>query len=213
MVSKSKYVMFGLLSIVILCCILKKGKEGYTILGDNKFIKVGNAFRADECQNECEKDPRCKYVNRPSNLKSWDKGECWKSGLYEQHLTGVVDKGNFKKRMVTWENKNYVQPPESVYGGTSGGYRFKDRESAANHCKSKGMQLCTSSQMINNKGWGNKKGNKKVNVCNSGWTTDKRGWWVGYAKNGCGSKAQTWESWWRPSGSSAHCCTKGYLKV
>ena len=33
--------------------------------------------------------------------------------------------------------------------------------------------------MINNKGWGNKKGNMKVNVCRSGWTTDKRGWWVG----------------------------------
>ena len=97
MLLKSKYVIFGLLSIIILCCILKKGKEGYTLLGDNKFIKVGNAFRADECQTECEKDPSCKYVNRPSKLKSWDKGECWKSGLLDQHTTGVIEKGNFKK--------------------------------------------------------------------------------------------------------------------
>ena len=100
MLSKSKYAIFGLLSIVILCCILKKGKEGYTLLGDNKFIKIGNAFRADECQTECEKDPHCKYVNRPSKLKSWEKGECWKSGQYDQHITGPQQTGNFKKKMV-----------------------------------------------------------------------------------------------------------------
>ena len=77
------------------------------------------------------------------------------------------------------------------------------------------VQLCTSGQMINNKGWGNKKGNMKVNVCRSGWTTDKRGWWVGVKKygNGCGSEAQTWEDDdGRLGASAAHCCTKGYLE-
>tara|TARA_B110000444_G_C18781649_1_gene567736 strand:- start:428 stop:1057 length:630 start_codon:yes stop_codon:yes gene_type:complete len=207
----SKYIVFGLLSIIILCCILKK-KEGYTILGDDKFIKIGNAFRADECQNECAKDPQCKYVNRPLKLKSWEKGECWKSGLYDQDITGAAEKGNFKKKMATWENINYVQPAESVYHSSIGGYRFKDRGSANNHCESNGLRLCTSDQVINNKKW-NKKGDKTLNLCNSGWTTDKRGWWVGKAKNGCGSKSKTWKSWYKKgAGSSAHCCTKGYRR-
>lgn len=211
MQSKSKYVIFGLLSIVILCCILKKENERFTILGDDKFIKVGSSLIASECQNECEKDPYCKYVNRPSKLKSWERGECWKSGLLEQNTTGVIEKGNFKKKMVTWENKNYVKPPESIYYSTMGGYQFKDRESAANHCKSKGLQLCTSNQLINNKKW-NKKGSLTENVCNSGWTTDKRGWWVGrYTSSGCGKGSKNWNNYHEASGSAAHCCTKGYI--
>ena len=63
----------------------------------------------------------------------------------EQHTTGAqhIHTGNFKKKMVTWENKNYVAPQESVYGEVQvkKANRFDDRESAANYCKSPGLTM------------------------------------------------------------------------
>ena len=42
MQTKEKYAIFGLLSIVILSCILKREKKDLQFLGEDKYIKIGN---------------------------------------------------------------------------------------------------------------------------------------------------------------------------
>ena len=157
----SKYIILGLLTIVILCSILKiNTKENYTILAEEKgpadlggdhggYEKVGNAMMAKDCQDACEKDPHCKYVNRPARLKNYEKGECWKAKDYEQEVTGAKGKGNNNTPVVTWYNEKYVKPAPSVYKGTFGGYKFRSRGAAENECKRLGLQLCLSTQIQN----------------------------------------------------------------
>lgn len=219
----SKYIILGLLSIVILCSILKKNtKENYTILAEENgpadlggdhggYEKVGNAMMAKDCQDACEKDPHCKYVNRPARLKNYEKGECWKAKDYAQEVTGAKGKGNNNTPVVTWYNEKYVKPAPSVYKGTFGGYKFRSRGAAEKECKRLGLQLCLSTQIQNmRKADKPQETDNTQNVCNSGWTKDKRGWWVGRWKGwGCGGHTKHWRTWHSWRGSSAHCCTKG----
>lgn len=219
---KSKYIMLGLLCIVILSCILKKNtKENYAILAEEDgpadtgepggLKKIGSSMIAKDCQDECEKDTSCKYVNRPAHLKEWEPGECWRAADWDQEITGEKNKGNNGVSMVTWFNEKYVRPPISVYKGSYGGYTFGSRVAAENHCKSKGLQLCYKSQLIDKRNETNPdEVNNNVNVCNSGWAKDGRGWWVGRNHGwGCGGAHKHWNGWHSWAGSSAHCCSKG----
>lgn len=220
---KFNTVILGLLFIIILCSILKKKNniENYTILGEDGgpadygkkyggYEKIGSSYNAKQCQDECEKDTTCKYVNRPAHLKNWQKGECWVARDLDQQITGKKTSGNNGKPMKTWYNEKYVKPPPSIYKGSFGGYRYRSRMDASNKCKSLGLQLCHSTQLTNRKNHQNKTVMTNDNVCNSGWATDKRGWWVGRWRGwGCGGHGKNWNSWHSWAGSSAHCCTLG----
>ena len=218
-------VILGLLFVIILCSILKKRNiENYTILGEEGgpadvgpeeggYKKIGNSFTAKECQDLCEKDPHCKYVNRPAALKNWQAGECWRASDYHQEITGKKASGNHNKPMTTWYHEKYIKPPPSIYKGSYGGYRYRNRQAAENKCKSMGLQLCHSTQLQNmRKADKPSEVNTEENVCNSGWTKDKRGWWVGRWRGwGCGGQTKHWNRWHSWQGSSAHCCTKGMI--
>ena len=44
-------------------------QEGYELLAENGYKKLGNNMNAKECQEECLKMKNCKYVNRPRKHK------------------------------------------------------------------------------------------------------------------------------------------------
>jgi hypothetical protein len=203
-----------ILMVVILLAFSIYGStnpEAFTIIAETGGVpdgekgglkKIGSADNAKMCQDKCIAMKNCKYVNRPAHLKVGDRGDCYMSADFDQELAGSLNDGNSGKKMTTWENKLYVKPkrPEHVHSG--GGYNFSNRNQAKAYCKKKGYKLCHSKDLI-------KKRNGAENVCYSGWTTDKRGWWVGRWRGwGCGGHwRRYWNGWSRYGRSGAHCCT------
>ena len=166
------------------------GDTGLRLLGDN--------MNAKQCQDKCEQQHNCKYVVRPAGKQPWMRATCHMSPNPRQFSTGKKGVGP-----TVWENTKYVAPEPPRYVRSIGGYQYTRRQ-AAQACKNAGLELCHSKELINHR-------NRGENVCNSGWTKDRRGWWVGKWRGwGCGGHWRRYWNWWGPGNgrSSAHCCTK-----
>ena len=213
MKNKEIVIIIGAIILILVGGYGSKSVEPFNFLDDTtiKGKKIGSNLNATDCQNKCAELPNCKYVQRPSSLELWDKGDCYITEDDYQYKVGDMDDGSMK----TWKNKNWVkpEPPEYVppwdYGdGTSGYPTFSTRSQAKQHCKQKidnkgrTLSLCHSDQVREYK-------DSAENLCNSGWTVDKRGWWVGryrgWGCGPCGNHSHYWNSW-HSTKSSAHCC-------
>jgi len=196
-------------------------QEGYELLAENGYTKLGNNMNAKECQEECLKKKNCKYVNRPRRhngkvLKEGKKGPCFMSTDFGQKAVG---KKNDKFK--TWRNKLYIAPKQKKYVRTLGHcypfYRYwwwgrwwlwhrwcpyKNKKSAEKACKRQGLELCDKHTY---KKW---RGGRH-NICRSGWTTDGgKGFWVGrWGGWWCGGHWRKYYNGWNYRGKSgAHCC-------
>jgi len=211
MKNKELAIIIGIVLLILVGGYIPNNMETFKLLSDKRknAKKIGTNLMASDCQNKCAKLKNCKYIQRPRNLELWDKGDCYMTDDDYQYKVGDRDGGSMR----TWRNKNYVtpKPPEFVpgtdYGGPSGSI-FSSRNQAKKYCENKTdkqgrkLSLCHSDQVREYK-------DGSENVCDSGWTTDRRGWWVGrYRGSGCGAcgnHSQYWNSW-HASKSSAHCC-------
>lgn len=201
---KQVLIFIGMLILTIVGGYLYNNQEEFHVLNDKGrkgILNMGN-LNANDCQTKCVEMKNCKYVQRPRNLELWDAGPCH---IYTDPYQMKVGKGHYGN-MTTWRNKNWIAPEPPKYIGSFGGYSFNSRSSADNYCKTtassqkgKKLSLCHSSQVMEHKD-----GNE--NVCNTGWTLDKKGWWMGRFRGwGCGGRSQRW-NYWSPARSSAHCC-------
>jgi hypothetical protein len=202
---KQVLIFIGMLILTIVGGYLyNNNKETFHILNDKgRYGKLRlGSLNAKDCQDKCAQMKNCKYVQRPRNLELWDAGHCY---IYTDPYQMKVGNGAMGDNS-TWRNKNWIEPPPPKYIGSYGGYSFRSRKAADDYCKStasqsagKSLSLCHSSQVTEHKGGGE-------NVCNSGWTLDRKGWWQGRFRGwGCGSTSQRW-NYWSPGPSSAHCC-------
>lgn len=214
MKNKEIVIIIGIILLILVGGFGINNMENFKLLSDKRknAKRIGTNMMASDCQNKCAKMPNCKYIQRPRYLELWDKGDCYMTDDDYQYKVGGIDSGSMR----TWRNKNYVKPkpPEYVhpsqYGGGVRNYRFRNRNQAKQYCeqqtdnKGRKLSLCHSDQVIEYK-------DGKENICDSGWTLDRRGWWVGrWAGHGCGpcgNHSQYWNSWYSGRGSSAHCCS------
>tara|TARA_A100001011_G_C14271527_1_gene827199 strand:+ start:1392 stop:2048 length:657 start_codon:yes stop_codon:yes gene_type:complete len=213
MKNKKVVIILGMILLILVGSYgITNNTETFKLLSDKRknAKRIGTNMMASDCQNKCAKLRNCKYIQRPRNLELWDKGDCYMTDDDFQYKVGDPDGGIMR----TWRNKNYVAPkppvyvPPSEYGGSSNNYVFSNRGQAKKYCeqqqdnKGRKLSLCHSDQVREYK-------DGQENICDSGWTTDRRGWWVGrYRGSGCGAcgnHAQYWNGWHR-SRSSAHCC-------
>ena len=202
---KQVLIFIGMLILTIVGGYLhNNNKETFHILNDKGRygkLRLGN-LNAKDCQDKCAEMKNCKYIQRPRTLKLWEPGQCY---IYTDPYQMKVGNGAMGN-MSTWKNKNWIAPEPPKYIGSYGGYSFRSRKAADDYCKTtasqstgKKLSLCHSSQVIEHKDGGE-------NVCNSGWTLDRKGWWQGRFRGwGCGSTSQRW-NYWSPGPSSAHCC-------
>jgi len=171
-------------------------KESYNVMASGGLKRLGDRLNAKQCQDLCEKSKNCKYAVRDKGVKPWVRGNCWISRDFYQHSMGQKDRGK-----QVWENTKYIQPEKPRYVRTIGPHIYT-RSTAAKKCKSAGLELCHSNEIINHK-------NRNENICVSAWTKDRRGWWVGRWRGwGCGGHWRKYWNWWHLPRSAAHCCTK-----
>jgi hypothetical protein len=199
-INESYLLLFVLIVITLAYGYYYKSNftENFNVLTSSGKRRLGSNLNAKQCQDLCEQTKNCKYVIRPKGKKPWERTSCEISNDFYQHSIGKKDSGQ-----QIWENTKYVQPEKPRYVRTIGGYSYT-RNGAAKKCKDAGLELCHSKELINHKG-------RRENVCSSGWTKDRRGWWVGRWRGwGCGGHWRKYWNWWGPSNrrSSAHCCTK-----
>jgi len=212
MKNKEIAIIIGVILLILVGGYGSNNIEPFNFLDDvrSKGKRIGTNLNATDCQNKCQEMPNCKYIQRPRNLELWDKGDCYMTEDDYQYKVGNMGDGSMR----TWKNKNWVkpEPPEFVpppdYGKTANNYQFGNRSAAKRHCelqldnKGRKLSLCHSDQVREYK-------DGSENLCDSGWTLDKRGWWVGryrgWGCGPCGNHSQYWNSW-HASKSSAHCC-------
>ncbi len=209
---KQALIFIGVIALIITSGFFYNKQEIFTILtdsGESGKINLGN-LTAKECQDKCQNETNCKYIQRP-DINLWEKGPCYIYNDPYQFKVGKSHKklGGESDGMSTWKNKNYLSIAPAEYVLTSSD-EFSTRQGAKEFCETKKsdageLSLCHSDQIREYKD-----GNQ--NLCKNGWTTDKKGFWVGQCVAGrtCGANNCHNSQYWyneAPDKTSAHCCS------